>query len=546
MGKDTQKETSLMLPIILLFAILGAIIFFSMFLGKLLGAVVFFPILQPVWFWELNSVQYNHLFGGWVALLIMSLIAFGLQFAKLAWHKKKGDVAHKTSYGFVILGIALLLATIYHLGLKLSLGNQSLAYGLNSFIYNFCRPGDGVQYSSFILQCSVDTRAFVKSASFSNYWDLIVSLQGPMLIYTTPFIGMFLMGLVRLKEHPEIQLKHENPNTAKNVTELINLRLKEGPSITPLAIVSILNPIKYRNSSWLQPLLGTREFAFNNNIVQGFSPKLNSRGDISDDELIPVLSADRFNAVFRKQLGDVYTSIDALSPFHKLVIGMLLPLSCSQDGSMADDERTYLWKKYREELVFMQEWILESIKQTKIDYYSKEYLKNQEEWDREYPDGYNFSKLRPLSTYPHLDELEKMIEVYSRHPIGRKHFEEHAYSNTLLYSVFEGAKRAGVVQANYFRFLSLWNRDEYIICSSVGRPTIPSEAAAVVAQRYYENRCGERSYQTNFNSLYEALNEHLGSFKYPQDKVEEFEEKGKINFDLAIKIEWTENLYKNH
>lgn len=463
----------------------------------LMMTIKFLAFLSPYFYYVFAMPVYAFAKSGVVAAIIVlmyALIAFAIAFFVKA---TKGKVMWSAvTYGVFWIVVAAGELVMF----KTSGGHVSTP--LTGHIGAFCDPmSKGIGY---ITTCR-NTIEDVRSIPVTTILFLILV---PNLVFGIGSIFNIISNYASISKHPKKKAKER----IDNVGNLINT---VAPFQPHLLIYKNLDPnlVDY-NSGQLRFMDSPRRYCFENDIVSGFVrrpskydpssyKKFNDADHVDKnlkfipadkDDYVPKLDEKKFEEVMMRALGDVFTSIDALTPTQTAVLGIVLPLTCRSDLNMDEDQAGKILKQTEKECAEIFKWAARDIAttpQNKLDF----------------------------GKYTGMDDLRKSIDKWKDHDIAKRIFKNHAYTNTIILRCLTDAKKLGVFQPSTLRWLLFYDRPLFAVIQNESRPSVFAENAATSSHYYVELKAGKKIYKPNLQIAYDGFMENLRMYKYPERKV---------------------------
>lgn len=453
------------------------------------------------------------MFGAMVFILYAVICAtmhflLGLRYKKAI----KKSVNPERSNGFLYLSAYWVFIAGY-----LIVDGNPLSNGFFSLIYYICDPSD---VSAPWKTCNANIQSMIMQTSFLT---LIQKSFLPNLMFVIPLVPELLKSFVRVIDHPK-----NNAMGAKTVQEVIRTSCH---NFAHLNFYSKIDPRKYPTdgSSPFALLRQSRQFATEQNLIEGFIERpenLKSIRSIGDkqviqstqaaltesekDSYIPVISSERFEHEMLKQLGKVWTGeVDDLSPAQIMLLGITLKQCCTIEREMSAEEAAIILNETKQRMDKIWIWLGEQLDK-------KAKTKDYKRW----PDGYDLTKLPPLTEFEDYQEIKKELgSVWFNHPVLKAIVARHAYVNTVILDVIITARKVGVLQPSSTRWMRLYDRSLFALIQNAGRPSIFAENMGSVSHYYAEKRNKRKLLKPEFQAAYEGFSTRLSGFLYTAEDV---------------------------
>lgn len=490
---SSENDTS----IGLMFAVGG---FFLYILFLIL--IKYLAIVSPYFFYPFTMPVYAFAGSGFTASMIVmaySLIAFAIALipkftgGKIRW----GAFTYGIFWLFVAAGELLFFKTN-------ELGQATSP--LTSHVSKFCNPSEnGLLY---IMSCQNGMDDMQGYATLT----IILTALVPNMVYGLTAIVNTVSNYGGLMKHPKSIAKRR----IADVDALIDAVAPHQPH---LLIYKDIDPNRIDHNSGQLRLMDTpRRFCFENNLVSGFTKrpskynpstykKVNEPDSIDknlkftvadESDYVPRLDIDKFEEVMMQALGEVFTSIDALTPTQTVVLGIALSLTCRADLNMSDEDAKKILKSTERQCDEIFKW-------AHID------LKTAHKVNLGF------------AAYPHLEQFREAIAEWRDHPIAVEVFNNHAYINTIILRCLTDAKKLGVFQPSTLRWLLFYDRPLFAVVQNESRPSVFAENAATSSHYYVELKAGKKIYEPKLQIAYDGIMDNLREYQYSKKRVEAWE-----------------------
>lgn len=464
--------------------------------------IKYLAFISPYFFYPFTMPVYAFAGSGFTAAIIVmiyALIAFAIAFLpKIA--------GKKIRWGAVTYGVFwLLVAAGELLFFKTNELGQSTS-PLTSHVSKFCNPSDnGLLYIMSCQNTMDDMQGFGTLA-------IILAALVPNMVYGLSAITNTFGNYGSLMKHPKSIAKRR----IADVDALINAVAPHQPH---LLIYKDIDPnrIDY-NSGQLRLMDTPRRFCFENNLVSGFTKRpskynpssykkfndpdaidKNLKFTVADEnDYVPRLDIDKFEEVMMQSLGEVFTTIDALTPTQTVVLGIALSLTCRADLNMSDDDAKKILKSTERQCDEIFKW-------AHID------LKTAHKVNLGF------------AAYPHLEQFREAIAEWRDHHIAKEVFNNHAYINTIILRCLTDAKKLGVFQPSTLRWLLFYDRPLFAVVQNESRPSVFAENAATSSHYYVELKAGKKIYEPKLQIAYDGIMDNLREYKYSKKRVSAWE-----------------------
>lgn len=489
----TENDTS----VGLMFAVGGFFLYIIfLILIKYLALVspyVFYPFAAPIYAFAGSG------FSAFFIVFFYSLIAFSIGILPKFFGKKLG-------VGSIVYGVFWLLVAFgeFIFFKKNSMGQVSTP--LTAHIGSFCNPSDnGILY---ILSCRNGIGDIEKIPTLSI-----------ILIALLPNVVYGLNAIISTAGNYKDLMKHPKSMAKKSIADVDALISTVAPHQPHLLIYKDFDPNTADYNSGQVRLMDTpRRYIFEHNLVNGFvkrpskydagSYKKFNEPDAIDKNLafeavdaedrVPRIDVSRFEEVMNQDLGEVFTSIDALTPTQTVVLAIAMSLTCRADLNMDEDEAKGLLKDVERQCNEIFIWA-----------------------DRDLKTAHKVNL--GFAAYPKLDAFRGVIGKWMDHHIAKEVFNNHAYINTIILRCLTDAKKLGVFQPSTLRWLIFYDRPLFAVVQNESRPSVFAENAATSSHYYVELKAGKKIYQPKLQIAYDGFMDNIRSYKYTKKKVEAWE-----------------------
>ncbi|MDB6014967.1 MAG: hypothetical protein JWL65_7217 [Gammaproteobacteria bacterium] len=213
----------------------------------------------------------------------------------------------------------------------------------------------------------------------------------------------------------------------------------------------------------------------------------------------PTLDRAKATNVFRAQLGSHWTSSANLSPGETLAAAVTMSRVAATDPSL--DSAAF--KRAMQASEAMIRFC----------------------WDQFRPPPVQRGRNRQPAADPHawlhpsidLCEPREIIGRYIGHPAVQAVLERHAFTRTVLFSLFINARRLGVLQPAELRWLRFYDRGLWYAIETFGREAGFAEAAGVLSHYLYEVRAGVSIPEPQLDKAVSGLETALSRYKFTTD-----------------------------
>lgn len=458
----------------------------------LISTYIFYPFAMPVFVFASGGLSAG------IIVLIYSLISFAIAgFFKVV----KGKVRWSAfCYGVFWLFVAAGEMLFF----KSTAGQVSTP--LTAHITKFCNPQDtGILY---FLSC----RNTMQDIEAIPMVFIILTALLPNMVYGLSAILNIMGNFFGLSKHPKSAAKRR----IGNVDALINTVAPYQPH---LLIYRDLDPnlIDY-NSGQLRFMDSPRRFCFENDLVNGFTRRPSkydpstykkfNEVDMKDknlqftltdeDDYVPRLDNAKFEEVMMQSLGEVFTSVDALTPTQTAILAIALPLTCRADLNMSEKEAKAILNQTVQQCDDIFKWVAVDIKtKHKVNL--------------------------GFGAYPKLNEFRDIIKKWMEHDTAKDIFLNHAYTHTIILRCLTDAKKLGVFQPSTLRWLMFYDRPLFAVVQNESRPSVFAENAATSSHYYVELKAKKRIYKPKLQIAYDGFMDNLRQYKYSKKKVQAWE-----------------------
>lgn len=462
----------------------------------LIMLIKYLALISP-YFYYIFTMPVFSLAGGRISAFIIvmfyALICFGIAF----FFKYKNNKWGTTSLAY---GIFWVLVAFGELIFFNKTEEGMISTPLTAHVTKFCNPeNDGILY---ILSCqnSID--------DVGNIPVLLIILIAmlPNMVFGLNALFVSIRNFGRLAKHPKKLAKQRIPN----VDALINLVAPKQPH---LLIYKDIDPNKIDwNSGQLRLMDTPRRYCFENDLVDNFvkRPSKYNASSYKDEsgtkqtkykltfddneDYVPTIDIEKFEQAMMKDLGEIYTSIDALSATQTVVLGLSLSLACRGDLNMDEDEAEGILEDIQGKCDELFAWVAKDIKtKHKVNL--------------------------GFEAYPKLDDYRKLIAKWQSHPIAVEIFDNHAYTNTIILRCLTDAKKLGVFQPSSLRWLMFYDRPLFAVVQNESRPSVFAENAATSSHYEVERKAGKKIHRPMFQIAYDGFMDNLREYSYEKKIV---------------------------
>lgn len=511
--------------------IVSAVVIFMLFAMFKFLAWLSIYLYTPFTYLPLKMLLSIGPIGAAIIFVLYALVCIGLDFLIGKRYKKAEEkkINPERSHGFLYLAGYWLIMAVY-----VFINPDAPSNGFFSLIYYVCQPEI---ISQPFATCNANFKSVITGSSF---FGLMTKSFIPNLIFVIPVIPELTRGFVSIIDHPK-----NNAVGSKTVQQVINIS-KE--NFAHLHFYSKIDPRNYSQDgkSPFALLRQSRHFATEQNLIERFILRpedimgIRAIGDkqeikgsqkaltASDNaQYIPVISSERFEHAMIKQLGNIWTGdVEDLTPSQVMILAMTLRQCCTIEKEMSAEEAESIIKDTRARMDAFWIWLGQQLdKHCKV------------ETTRQWPDGYDLSKLPPLTKYDKYGEYKNELrDVWFKHPVLQSIAKNHAYINTVILDVIVTSRKVGVLQPSSTRWMRLYDRPLFALIQNAGRPSVFAENMGSVSHYYAEKRNGRRLLKPDFQSAYEGFSTRLSGFLYTKDEVELFN-KNKLKYTTEYRTE---------
>lgn len=464
--------------------------------------IKYLALISPYFFYPFTVPIYAFAGSGFTAfaiVLLYSLIAFAIGILPKLTGGKLGWVG-------IIYGIFWLLVACGELLFFKTNAAGQVSSPLTSHVSNFCNPSEnGFLY---IISCQNGLEDIEKISTLSI-----------ILIALLPNIVYGLYAIINTFRNYGSLMRHPKSIAKRRIADVDALIHAVAPHQPHLLIYKDIDPnrIDY-NSGQLRLMDTPRRFCFENNIVNGFTKRpskynpssykkfndpdaidKNLKFDVADEnDYVPRLDTDKFEEVMMQSLGEVFTSIDALTPTQTVVLGIALSLTCRADLNMSEDDAKSILKGTERQCDDIFKWAHRDLKTAhKVNL--------------------------GFAAYPNLGQFREAILKWRDHPIAQEVFDNHAYINTIILRCLTDAKKLGVFQPSTLRWLLFYDRPLFAVVQNESRPSVFAENAATSSHYYVELKAGKKIYEPKIQIAYDGFMDNLREYKYTKKRVSAWE-----------------------
>lgn len=503
--------------IALIIAGVGIFMLFAMF--KFLTWLAVY-LYAPFTYIPLRALISSGALAASAVFIVFALICVGLNYLVGLRYKKaiEKKINPERSYGFLYLAVYWVVMAVY-----VFINPNPTTNGFFSLIYYVCQPTDITQP---FATCTAGFKSVVSGLSL---FGIMEKSFIPNLMFIIPVLPELFRGFVGIVDHPK-----NNAIGTRTVQQVIEISQE---NFAHLRFYSKIDPRKYSQDgdSPFALLRQSRQFATEQNLIDRFIKRpedimsIRSIGDkqsiassekalrVKDNEqYIPVVNSERFEHVMLKQLGRVWTGdIEDLSPSQIMLFAIVLKQCCTTEKEMSAEEASAIIKGTLARMDDIWTWLGKS-----LDKHCK--VAPSKKW----PDGYDLSKLPPLTHYPEYDKFKKELQgVWFKHPVFAGIVEKHAYINTIILDVIVTARTVGVLQPSSTRWMRLYDRPLFALIQNAGRPSVFAENMGSVSHYYAEKRNNRRLLKPDFQAAYEGFSTRLSGFLYTEEDNQLFKQK---------------------
>lgn len=467
----------------------------------LLVMVIKYLALVSPYFFYIFTMPVFSLAGGrvsaFIIVMIYALICLGVAFFLKKKNGKWGTtaIAYSIFWVFVALGELVFFSRTKE---------GMISTPLTSHVTKFCNPeNDGILY---ILSCqnTVDDIGAIPVIL------IILIATVPNIVFGLNALFVSIRNFGRLAKHPKKLAMQRIPN----VDALINTVAPKQPH---LQIYKDIDPNKIDwNSGQLRLMDTPRRYCFENDLIDGFVKRpskynassykdeggtKNTKHKLSFDEnedYVPTIDIEKFEEVMMKDLGEIYTSVDALTSTETVVLALSLSLACRGDLNMDEKEAEGVLKDVQAKCDELFIWVAKDI-QTKHKV--------------------NLG----FEAYPKLEEYRDLIRKWQSHPIAVEIFNNHAYVNTIILRCLTDAKKLGVFQPSSLRWLMFYDRPLFAVVQNESRPSVFAENAATSSHYEFERKAGKKIHRPMFQIAYDGFMDNLREYSYEKKVVKAWE-----------------------
>jgi intracellular multiplication protein IcmP len=245
--------------------------------------------------------------------------------------------------------------------------------------------------------------------------------------------------------------------------------------------------------------LSSKQFVFQNRMVADWR-------DEGQNSWAPSIDRQRATQVFRKQLGNLWTSSAHLSPGETLLVAIAMPRVAATDPNLddakfkaaiaaSDDMIRYCWQQFTPPSKKFRKKRTRRSKSPKAD------AEDLNAW-----------------LHPEIDltRPRKVIEDYIRHKNVISIIQQHAYSRTVIFALFTTARRLGVLPPAEMRWLRFYDRPLWYVLQTIGRQAGFAEAAGVLSHYLYEAKAGVSIIEPQLDKAVDGIEAAIANFKFPE------------------------------
>ena len=459
----------------------------------LVASYFFYPFAAPIYILAGSG------FSAFAIVILYSLLAFSIGIIPKLMGKK-------IRWGGITYGIFFLLAAFGELLFFKTNSMGQATSPLTGHISKFCNPSDnGFLY---ILSCRNTMADIEKIPTLS----IILIALLPNFVYGLLAIINTIGNYKELMKHPKSMAK----KPIADVDALIDIVAPHQPH---LLIYKDFDPNTADYNSGQVRLMDTpRRYSFENNFINGFvkrpskynpsSYKKFNEPDaidknvkfeaIDEEDRVPRIDVAKFEEVMTQDLGEVFTSVDALTPTQTVVLAIAISLTCRADLKMLEEEAKALLKQTERQCDEIFVWAARDLQTAhKVN--------------------------MGFGAYPDLQSYRDIIEKWLDHHIAQKIFNNHAYINTIILRCLTDAKKLGVFQPSTLRWLIFYDRPLFAVVQNESRPSVFAENAATSSHYYVELKAGKKIYEPKLQIAYDGFMDNIRSYKYTKIKVEAWE-----------------------
>lgn len=511
-GADLNQEISALIAIAV-----GLFILFATF--KFLAWMAIY-LYTPFTYLPLKALIELGSFGAMIVFLIYALLCVVADFLIGQRFKKaeRAKIDPERSHGFWYLAGFWVLMAVYVLFNSDPTDNAFFRH-----IYYVCNP---TQIDAPFATCTANFQSVVLQSSM---FEIMKATFMPNLVFVIPVLPEIVRGFIKIVDHPK-----NNAIGARTVEQLIGISKL---NFSHLHFYSKIDPRKYSLDNGPFALLRqSRQYATEQGLIDKFIKRPDSIQSIrsighkqeikseeqalsqSDtDTYIPVVNSERFEHLMLKQLGSVWTGdVDDLSPEEVMIMAVIVPQCCTIEKEMSAEEAEDILNNTRKRMDGIWEWLASCLDDSQYSMQTND--------TKRWPDGYDLSKLPPLSNYPKYEEFKKELQnTWFKHPVMQDIVEKHAYVNTVLYAATLNARSVGVLQPSSTRWLKLYDRALFALIQNVGRPSVFAENMGSVSHYYAEKRNKHRLLRPEFQAAYTGFSERLSMFLYTEEDKRAFD-----------------------
>jgi intracellular multiplication protein IcmP len=231
--------------------------------------------------------------------------------------------------------------------------------------------------------------------------------------------------------------------------------------------------------------LTARQFAFKHRLIAGWRSE-------GGDALAPVVDRQAAQWTFVEQLGKHWTESKHLSVAETLLVAVAMPRVVATDSSLSDEEFHRALEDSERMVAYC--W---------AQFSAEDAAKSEAQTD--------FGWLQPDID---VEPAREVIRRYIGHSHVRAVLERHAFRRTVIVSLFQQARRIGVLQPAELRWLRFFDRALWYTLQSIGRQSPFPEAAGVIAHYLCELKCGEALLEPQVDKAGSALQMQLDSYRF--------------------------------
>lgn len=352
-----------------------------------------------------------------------------------------------------------------------------------NYIQQYCAPAPGI-----FGKCQVDFKQYT--------WDDLTKMSLPWNIF---FGAVFVYYLSKAflgtnKKHPQASFAKVH-----NLTSF----MKEQKQLYPhLGIYTQMDLVKEPlNHPLYGMMLTSKQFAGVYSLVRE-NVDSDWDGPLADGSFVPLVNEGALRSVLMTQLGKAWQGWNQLSDTEWMVMASLVPLVAATDENMSDDD----FHQAKRDSVAIREktWALFNGGQQITDQQKQMGLEEDE-----------LASLWLLEVKLNREDYLPYIEKYRKNRMVQAVLGRHGFVRTIIYAMFQEARRLGVLEPADYRWLHYTDRSLWALINSIGRNRPFAEAAAVYDHYNNEALAGEAILYPQVERAKTAIVNEIHTFRYP-------------------------------